>query len=788
MSEAELQGMENSAQDVEGPKASREALEFLDSIDLKELQHCLFSDALLTVSDTGRELGEFTITVQNANYDSQPCYHVHANSHGSIDNIPCGTSVTAYISTKLETLEQSHHEYVTLQDHLLDRKSQMVRRGDQLLVNKVVTEREDVKRQTITFPLSSLEGFVSEASNLLIQRILAQQKRIPENMVFLTLDTETNITLSTYKGLGQKQQMVGQECMEVFGIERTVDSIEDVPAAWHCYFLSDGHLASRVQVGSPVTMRLTQVPLQMGGDDKDKKAVFEKKPLVWEEDMQLCSKFLDTKEALKADHASYVRQHPDLKALLADFLQFLLLRKPDDIREKREDYDELVTQEYLTTIFTQDLQCITCSGPVITMLKTVILIGGPQKGTRFRPLSFEVPKPLFPVAGVPMLQHHIEACAKVPNMKEILLIGFYQPNEELTRFLSCAQQEFKIPIRYLQEYAALGTGGGIYHFRDQILSGGPDAFFIMNADVCSEFPLPDMLDFQKEHGDTHNFVILGTTANRKQSMNYGCIVENQQTHEVLHYVEKPSTFVSDIINCGIYLFTPEIFQHIGTVFQKNQQDMLLEEQTNGWHRAEVIRLEQDIFTALAGQGKLYVYKTNRFWSQIKSAGSAIYASRLYLNQYHKTHPERLATNEDGGPKISGNVYIHPTANIDPTAVLGPNVSIGTGVTIGAGVRVRESIILHGATLQDHSCVLNSIVGWDSIIGKWARVEGTPSDPNPNDPYAKIDSETLFREGKLTPSITILGCNVNIPSEVIILNSIVLPHKDLNRSFKNQIIL
>uniref|UniRef100_A0A671SQ74 Mannose-1-phosphate guanyltransferase alpha-A n=1 Tax=Sinocyclocheilus anshuiensis TaxID=1608454 RepID=A0A671SQ74_9TELE len=445
------------------------------------------------------------------------------------------------------------------------------------------------------------------------------------------------------------------------------------------------------------------------------------------------------------------------------------------------------------------------------MLKAVILIGGPQKGTRFRPLSFEVPKPLFPVAGVPMLQHHIEACSKLPNMKEILLIGFYQPNEEINRFLSCAQQDFKISIRYLQEYAALGTGGGIYHFRDQILSGSPEAFFVMNADVCSEFPLPEMLDFQKEHGDAYSFVILGTTANRKQSLNYGCIVENEQTDEVLHYVEKPSTFVSDIINCGIYLFTPEIFQHIGTVFQKNQQDMLLEEQSNGWHRAEVIRLEQDIFTALAGQGKLYVYKTDRFWSQIKSAGSAIYASRLYLNQYHTTHPERLATNREGGPKtrgkcfmseralyagllmhffyfILGNVYIHPTANIDPTAVLGPNVSIGTGVTIGAGVRVRESIILHGATLQDHSCVLNSIVGWGSTIGKWARVEGTPSDPNPNDPYAKIDSETLFRDGKLTPSITILGCNVNIPSEVIILNSIVLPHKDLNRSFKNQIIL
>ncbi|XP_041259174.1 mannose-1-phosphate guanyltransferase alpha isoform X2 [Onychostruthus taczanowskii] len=262
----------------------------------------------------------------------------------------------------------------------------------------------------------------------------------------------------------------------------------------------------------------------------------------------------------------------------------------------------------------------------------------------------------------------------------------------------------------------------------------------------------------------------------------------QGSHQVQHYVEKPSTFVSEIINCGIYLFTPAIFQHIGEVFQRNQQELALEESSNGWQRAEVIRLEQDVFTALAGSGKLFVYKTDGFWSQIKSAGSAIYASRLYLNQYSKSHPERLAQNKPGGPVIRGNVYIHPTASIDSTAVLGPNVSIGEGVTVGAGVRVRESIVLHGASLHDHTCVLNTIVGWDSTIGRWARVEGTPSDPNPNDPYAKIDSETLFRDGRLTPSITILGCSVTIPAEVVILNSIVLPHKELSRSYKNQIIL
>lgn len=65
--------------------------------------------------------------------------------------------------------------------------------------------------------------------------------------------------------------------------------------------------------------------------------------------------------------------------------------------------------------------------------------------------------------------------------------------------------------RYLQEYSALGTGGGIYHFRDQIVSGNPEAFFVMNADVSSAFPLTEMLSFQKEHGEPNSFVLLATT-------------------------------------------------------------------------------------------------------------------------------------------------------------------------------------------------------------------------------------------------------------------------------------
>lgn len=63
--------------------------------------------------------------------------------------------------------------------------------------------------------------------------------------------------------------------------------------------------------------------------------------------------------------------------------------------------------------------------------------------------------------------------------------------------------------RYLQEFAPLGTGGGLYHFRDQILAGGPEAFFVLNADVCSDFPLSAMLEAHRRQ--RHPFLLLGTT-------------------------------------------------------------------------------------------------------------------------------------------------------------------------------------------------------------------------------------------------------------------------------------
>lgn len=415
------------------------------------------------------------------------------------------------------------------------------------------------------------------------------------------------------------------------------------------------------------------------------------------------------------------------------------------------------------------------------MYKAVILIAGPQKGTRFRPLSLDVPKPLFPVAGLPIVQHHIEACSKVADIKEVLLLGFY-PAADMASFVAEMNSEYKVSTRYLQEYAPLGTAGGLHHFRDQIRAGSPDAFLVMNGDVCADFPLKQMLEFHSLKAGAVA-TVLGTEATRQQSLNYGCVVEDKDTHAVLHYVEKPGTYISSTISCGIYVFSAQIFPMLATVFQSKQGEM-------GYGGGETIWLEKDVLGPLAGTNTAFLFQTSNWWSQIKTAGSAIYANRHYLALYREQKPARLAL-EDAkeGPTIIGDVFVHSSAIVSPSAVLGPNVSVGRGVRIGAGARVRESILLGNSSIGEHSLVIYSVIGWDSSVGNWSRVEGTPDDPNPNKPFAKIENSNLFNyNGQLNPSITILGSSVAVPAEVMILNSIVLPHKELGGSYKNQIIL
>ncbi|KAM5153126.1 ciliogenesis-associated TTC17-interacting protein [Mantella aurantiaca] len=314
-------------------RAGAESLEFLSRIVPGDLDLCLFAESLQTLSDSGEEVGDFSVSVQPASYDQEgeeeSCLLLHASSRGSIHGVPCGTSIVAYMTRKLETLEQNLHEYIKLKSHSLDKKTHMKRQGDQMVISRVITEGQQTQQDSWSHDLSALGGFISEASNLLILRLLARMRN-EQRLDFLACDSEMNLCISSYSALGSRLQAIGKDTAEVYGIERTILS-PDIPNTWQYYFLPDGHLVSRVQVGSPVVVSLMEMPLLSEPEERDPKPVFEKKPLDWKNDVQLHSEFLDRKEELISDHETYLTRHPEMKILLSDFMQFLLLRKPNDV-------------------------------------------------------------------------------------------------------------------------------------------------------------------------------------------------------------------------------------------------------------------------------------------------------------------------------------------------------------------------------------------------------------------------------------------------------------------------
>jgi len=417
--------------------------------------------------------------------------------------------------------------------------------------------------------------------------------------------------------------------------------------------------------------------------------------------------------------------------------------------------------------------------------KAVILTGGPSKGTRMRPLSLDIPKPLFPIAGRPMIWHHIQALSKVEGMHEVLLVGFYE-DSVMASFVREASKDFpNLSIRYLREYTSLGTAGGLYHFRDAILKGNPSQIFVIHADICFSYPLSEMIAFHENHRGVGT--IMGVKVPRKSATKYGCIVTNPQTMQALHYVEKPESFISDTINGGVYLFDKSIFDEIKVAMddkvRRQQEDPLANGGLEGEEQDdELLRLEQDVLAPLASNKKLYVYMTPGYWRQIKSAGSAVPANGLMLGSYKTTNPMLLrqrsptisaksrSDRQRSGPTIVEPCFIDETAEVDANAKIGPNVSIGAGAKIGYGCRVKEALILDGAVLEKNSCALYAIISEGCKLGQWARVEGT--------------SEST--DDKL--SIAILAKDVTVKPEVSVRSCIVLPHKTLTKSCANEVLL
>jgi mannose-1-phosphate guanylyltransferase len=191
----------------------------------------------------------------------------------------------------------------------------------------------------------------------------------------------------------------------------------------------------------------------------------------------------------------------------------------------------------------------------------------------------------------------------------------------------------------------------------KICADNPDnLFFVLNADIICDFPFEKMMQLHKWH--SADATMLLTTV--EDPSKYGVVVTNEEGR-ALQFVEKPSEFISNKINAGIYLLNTSLLKKI---------------------KLKPTSLEREIFPQVAREGQLYTLDLNGFWMDIGQPKDYLTGLTLYLEHLKEHNSDKLST----GPNIMGNVIIHPTAKVNDKSIIGPNVCIGENCVIEEGTR------------------------------------------------------------------------------------------------------
>lgn len=455
-------------------------------------------------------------------------------------------------------------------------------------------------------------------------------------------------------------------------------------------------------------------------------------------------------------------------------------------------------------------------------LKVIILIGGETTGTRFRPLSMDNPKVLFPIAGKPLISHIISKLNKlsVGEKIDVFLLGYFTYLKPFDEYIEEANKEFSnLNIKYLAEPQSMGTGGGLYYFRDEIFGTSDcEKILVIHGDIICNYPFEELIQFHQE--SRANSVILGIDPlillnnyqNKAQVQNhtsfkvydsldtfsnYGTIIANKSNSQVVHYVEKPSTKISEfqlqteyntLINGGVYVFDKSILELLSKSqnHKRSKCDSYVSHNNldNESINADVLSLELDVLNFLPESDcKFLTYKSKSFWYQLKTPISALFANIFFLEEYKKgTACHDLMKASDA---ILPPVMTRDLLTTSSNYKIGPNVSFGRNVSIGSGVRIKNCIISDDVTIGDNSFVANAIISKGVKIGKWCRIEGTFINDTISKDINQVQSDGYF---KLINNIVVLCQNTVVNNQVFVYNSIVLPHKELKNDVKYEIIM
>jgi mannose-1-phosphate guanylyltransferase len=355
-------------------------------------------------------------------------------------------------------------------------------------------------------------------------------------------------------------------------------------------------------------------------------------------------------------------------------------------------------------------------------MKALILVGG--FGTRLRPLTFTVPKPCVPFCNKELVIHQIEALKKV-GVDTVILAVSYKP-DMMAKLLEPFETELGVRLIYSEEQEPLGTAGPIALARNYILEGNnDDPFFVLNSDITSTFPFNELLTFHKSHGKEGTIMVTKVTEPSK----YGVVVYNESSGKISRFVEKPKEYVGNKINAGMYIFNKSILNRIPL---------------------QPTSIEQEVFPKMCEDGDLFAMELQGFWMDVGQPKDYITGMCKYLTHLYEVRPSELKNDSES---FIQPVVVHPTAKIGKNCVIGPYVTIGPNCVVEDGVRMKRTTMLGSSTVRKNSWVENSIIGWESTVGRWCRVEG----------------------------VTVLGRSVKIFDELYINGGIILDHKEIKES-------
>jgi mannose-1-phosphate guanylyltransferase/mannose-1-phosphate guanylyltransferase/phosphomannomutase len=321
-------------------------------------------------------------------------------------------------------------------------------------------------------------------------------------------------------------------------------------------------------------------------------------------------------------------------------------------------------------------------------------------GTRLRPITFDMPKPMVPVLNRPVMEHILRLLAKHDFTETIANLHWFPEliEEHFGDGSACG-----VSLSYSKEEKLLGTSGGVRNAADFL----GDEFLIISGDALTDLDLTAMREFHQSHDG------IATLATKRvtDTSQFGVAITDSDGR-IGGFQEKPdpSEALSDLANCGIYMFRKEVFDFFpepGTSEAAKEGDP---EAFADW--------AMDVFPRLLeGDVPFYSHEIDAYWNDIGNLAElrestvdaltgAVQVEQIgeIVDGYRSGEPQ----GDEG--ELAGPVLLGPGCEIgEDVRIDGPAV-IGDGAKIGAGSRLRDVIVLPGAELPERSVLIGAIAG------------------------------------------------------------------------------